>query len=79
MVVGSGLVVGPGLIVEPEFVVEPGLVVKPGLTVGPGLVVEPGLVVVVVQPELVVGLCIHEARVAQLYMGPGLVWDQSWL
>ena len=32
------------------------------------------------RPDLVVGLCIHKARVAQLYMGPGFVWDQrAWL
>ena len=39
---------------------------------GPWLIVEPGLVV---EPELIVGSFIHEAWVAQLCMGPGLVLD----
>ena len=44
------------------------------MVVGPELVVGSELVV---EPELVVGQCMHEAMVAQLCMGPGLLW--SWL
>ena len=70
------------------------MVVVPELIEGPELVVGPGQLwsqnwlwtraggaraALGLRPELVVGLCIHEARVAQWCMEPGLLWDQSWL